>query len=60
MSKRKRAQDDLRSARRSRNEAGEQAQGAVTAAMAHAPKEPTGRDRFTDELYDHALSRGSR
>ncbi|WP_405399465.1 putative T7SS-secreted protein [Streptomyces microflavus] len=58
VSKRKRAQDDLEDARRSRNEAGERAQGAVTAAMAHAPKEPTGRDRFTDELYDHALSQG--
>jgi len=56
--KRKRAQDDLEDARRSRNEAGERARRAVTAAMAHAPKEPTGRDRFTDELYDHALSQG--
>ncbi|MCX4652055.1 DUF6531 domain-containing protein [Streptomyces microflavus] len=58
VSKRKRAQEDLEDARRSRNEAGERAKGAVTSAMAHAPKEPTGRDRFTDELYDHALSQG--
>lgn len=58
VSKRKRAQEDLEDARRSRNEAGERAKGAVTSAMAHAPREPTGRDRFTDELYDHALSQG--
>lgn len=58
VSKRKRAQEDLEDARRSRNEAGERAKGAVTAAMAHAPKEPTGRDRFKDELYDHGLSQG--
>ncbi|MFF6904915.1 putative T7SS-secreted protein [Streptomyces sp. NPDC012389] len=58
VSKRKRAQDDLEDARRSRNEAGERAKSAVTAAMAHAPKEPTGRDRFKDELYDHGLSQG--
>ncbi|WP_145497666.1 putative T7SS-secreted protein [Streptomyces sp. CFMR 7] len=57
-SKRKRAQEDLEDARRSRNEAGERAKSAVTAAMAHAPKEPTGRDRFKDELYDHGLSQG--
>ncbi|MEW1611591.1 MULTISPECIES: putative T7SS-secreted protein [unclassified Streptomyces] len=58
VSKRKRAQEDLEDARRSRNEAGERAKGAVTAAMAHAPREPTGRDRFKDELYDHGLSQG--
>ncbi|WP_225994700.1 putative T7SS-secreted protein [Streptomyces arboris] len=58
VSKRKRAQEDLEDARRSRNEAGERAKGAVTAAMAHAPKEARGRDRFKDELYDHGLSQG--
>lgn len=57
-SKRKRAQEDLEDARRIRNEAGGRAESAVTAAMAHAPKEPKGADRLKNELYDYGLSQG--
>lgn len=57
-SKRKRAQDDLEDARRIRNEAGVRAESTVTAAMAHAPKEPKGADRLKNELYDYGLSQG--
>ncbi|MFD4129991.1 putative T7SS-secreted protein [Streptomyces globisporus] len=58
VSKRKRAQDDLEDARRIRNEAGGRAESAVTAAMAHAPKEPKGAARLKNELYDYGLSQG--
>ncbi|MDQ0943400.1 putative T7SS-secreted protein [Streptomyces sp. V1I1] len=54
-SKRARAQEILADARRARNEAAETAKGAVTAAMAHAPKEPTGRDKARLEIMDWGL-----
>ncbi|MFF0193381.1 putative T7SS-secreted protein [Streptomyces anulatus] len=58
VSKRKQAQEDLEDARRIRNEAGGRAESAVTAAMGHAPKEPTGTDLLKNELYDHGLAQG--
>ncbi|MFJ4910999.1 putative T7SS-secreted protein [Streptomyces sp. NPDC088726] len=56
--KRRRAQEILEDARRARNEAAETARGAITAAMAHAPKEPTGLDRAKQELLDYEVGRG--
>ncbi|GFM99381.1 putative T7SS-secreted protein [Streptomyces fulvorobeus] len=56
--KRQHAQEILEGARRARNEAAEAAKGAVTAAMAHAPKEPTGLDRAKQELVDYGLGQG--
>lgn len=56
--KRQHAQEILEHARRARNEAGEAAGRAVTAAMAHAPKEPTGLDRAKQDLYDHGTAQG--
>ncbi|WP_442806721.1 WXG100 family type VII secretion target [Streptomyces sp. NBC_01750] len=53
--KRERAQEVLKEARRHRNEAAETAKTAVTAAMAHAPKEPTGRERLNLEVMDYSL-----
>ncbi|WP_406733606.1 putative T7SS-secreted protein [Streptomyces sp. NBC_01794] len=53
--KRERAQEILKEARRHRNEAAETAKTAVTAAMAHAPKEPTGRERLNLEVMDYSL-----
>ncbi|MFJ8885943.1 putative T7SS-secreted protein [Streptomyces sp. NPDC102402] len=50
--KRRHAQEILQRARRARNEAAEAAKGAITAAMAHAPKEPTGLDRAKQDLID--------
>ncbi|MFF3781132.1 putative T7SS-secreted protein [Streptomyces sp. NPDC001933] len=58
LAKRQLAQEILQLARQTRNEAAETAKGAVTAAMAHAPKEPTGLDRLKREAYDHALGQG--
>ncbi|WP_405187775.1 putative T7SS-secreted protein [Streptomyces anulatus] len=58
VSKRKQAQEDLEDARRIRNEAGGRAESAVTAAMAHAPKEPKGAARLKNEVYDYGLSQG--
>ncbi|MEU2673599.1 putative T7SS-secreted protein [Streptomyces sp. NPDC007164] len=58
LAKRQLAQDLLQLARQTRNEAAETAKGAVTAAMAHAPKEPAGLDRLKREAYDHALGQG--
>jgi RHS repeat-associated protein len=54
--KRARAREILADARKARNEAGETAKGAVTAAMAHAPKEPTGREKLKLEFLDHQLA----
>ncbi|MEU1653721.1 polymorphic toxin type 30 domain-containing protein, partial [Streptomyces pristinaespiralis] len=48
----------LADARKARNEAAEAAKSAVTAAMAHAPKEPTGRDKLKAEFMDHAMAQG--
>ncbi|MFF3400721.1 putative T7SS-secreted protein [Streptomyces sp. NPDC002659] len=53
--KRERAQEILKEARSHRNEAAEIAKKAVTAAMAHAPKEPTGREKLKLEGLDYAL-----
>ncbi|MFF5773931.1 putative T7SS-secreted protein [Streptomyces californicus] len=57
VSKRKHAQEDLEDARRLRNEAGGRAESAVTAAMAHAPREPEGAARLKNEVYDRGISR---
>ncbi|MFJ6852122.1 putative T7SS-secreted protein [Streptomyces sp. NPDC091271] len=56
--KRQHAQEILQRARRARNEAGEAAKGAITAALAHAPKEPTGLDRAKQELIDYGVGQG--
>ncbi|MFF2407198.1 putative T7SS-secreted protein [Streptomyces sp. NPDC058092] len=58
VAKRQHAQEMLENARRARNEAAEAAKGAVTAAMAHAPKEPTGLDRAKQEFFDYGVGRG--
>ncbi|MER5613620.1 putative T7SS-secreted protein [Streptomyces sp. NPDC002215] len=58
LAKRQLAQEVLQLARQTRNEAAETAEGAVVAAMAHAPKEPNGLDRLKREAYDHALGQG--
>lgn len=52
---RRRAREVLDDARRARNEAGAAAGAAVTAAMAHAPKEPTGLDRAKQEFLDFGV-----
>ncbi|MFB7860721.1 putative T7SS-secreted protein [Streptomyces sp. NPDC056069] len=57
-SKRKRAQEILNDARKARNEAGETAKGAVRAALAHAPKEPTGLEKAKLELMDYGVGQG--
>ncbi|MFJ9577649.1 putative T7SS-secreted protein [Streptomyces sp. NPDC101191] len=57
-SKRKRAQEILNAARKARNEAGETAKGAVRAALAHAPKEPTGLEKAKLELMDYGVGQG--
>ncbi|MEF9883964.1 putative T7SS-secreted protein [Streptomyces sp. P9-A4] len=56
--KRQRAQEILNDARKARDEAGETAKAAVGAALAHAPKEPTGRERAKQELMDYGLGQG--
>ncbi|AJF66048.1 putative T7SS-secreted protein [Streptomyces vietnamensis] len=53
--KRKRAQEILNDARKARDEAAESAKAAVGAALAHAPKEPTGRERVKAELMDYGV-----
>ncbi|MFG2630958.1 putative T7SS-secreted protein [Streptomyces sp. NPDC048473] len=53
--KRQHAQEILQRARRVRNDAAETAKGAITAALAHAPKEPTGLDRAKQELIDYGI-----
>ncbi|MFJ8853414.1 putative T7SS-secreted protein [Streptomyces sp. NPDC102437] len=58
LAKRQLAQELLQQARQMRDEEAETAKGAVAAAMAHAPKEPTGLDRLKREVYDHALGQG--
>ncbi|MEW1902046.1 putative T7SS-secreted protein [Streptomyces sp. NPDC086147] len=57
-SKRRRAREVLSDARTARNEAGETAKAAVRAALAHAPKEPTGRERAKLELMDRGMAQG--
>ncbi|MFF8275430.1 putative T7SS-secreted protein [Streptomyces lateritius] len=56
--KRQRAREILNDARRARNEAGESAKTAVHAALAHAPKEPTGVEKAKLELMDYGLGQG--
>ncbi|MEV7369743.1 putative T7SS-secreted protein [Streptomyces sp. NPDC090301] len=56
--KRQRAKEILNDARKARNEAGDTAKAAVSAALAHAPKEPTGRERAKLELMDYGLGQG--
>ncbi|MEU8706133.1 putative T7SS-secreted protein [Streptomyces sp. NPDC048565] len=56
--KRRHAQEILQRARRARDDAAETAKGAITAAMAHAPKEPTGLDRAKQELIDYGVGQG--
>lgn len=56
--KRTRAREILNDARKARNEAGETAKAAVRAALAHAPQEPTGRERAKLELMDYGLGQG--
>ncbi|MFF5283386.1 putative T7SS-secreted protein [Streptomyces sp. NPDC013171] len=56
--KRQRAQEILNDARKARDEAAEAARTAVSAALAHAPKEPKGRDRVKAELMDYGLGAG--
>ncbi|MEV7238768.1 putative T7SS-secreted protein [Streptomyces sp. NPDC051020] len=58
VAKRQHAQEMLERARQARNEAAEAAKGAITAAMAHAPKEPTGLDRAKQEFYDYGVGQG--
>ncbi|MEV0924591.1 putative T7SS-secreted protein [Streptomyces spongiicola] len=53
--RRERAQEILDGARRHRDEAAGSARSAVTAAMAHAPKEPAGLEKARMELADYAL-----
>ncbi|MFE7597490.1 putative T7SS-secreted protein [Streptomyces sp. NPDC057494] len=53
--KRQRAREVLNDARKARDEAGDTAKAAVGAALAHAPKEPTGRERAGLELMDNAM-----
>ncbi|MFF2639781.1 putative T7SS-secreted protein [Streptomyces niveus] len=55
---RARAREILNDARRARNEAGAVAESAVGAAMAHAPKEPTGLDRARQEILDYGFGQG--
>ncbi|MFD4699203.1 putative T7SS-secreted protein [Streptomyces niveus] len=55
---RARAREILSDARRARNEAGVVAESAVGAAMAHAPKEPTGLDRARQEILDYGFGQG--
>ncbi|MFI8517555.1 putative T7SS-secreted protein [Streptomyces sp. NPDC085481] len=56
--KRKRAQEILDDARKTRNQAGETAKSAVRAALAHAPKEPTGLEKAKLELMDYGVGQG--
>ncbi|WP_370413706.1 putative T7SS-secreted protein [Streptomyces fradiae] len=57
-SRRQRAREILQNARSARNEAGERAKTAVRAALAHAPKEPTGLEKAKLELVDYSLEQG--
>ncbi|MEV6393617.1 putative T7SS-secreted protein [Streptomyces sp. NPDC051907] len=52
-----RAQEILAEARRQRNEAAITAKAAVSAALAHAPKEPTGLERAKLDLTDYNFAK---
>ncbi|MFF4248992.1 putative T7SS-secreted protein [Streptomyces sp. NPDC001822] len=56
--KRLRAREILNDARGARNEAGESAKFAMHAALAHAPKEPTGVEKAKLELMDYGVGQG--
>ncbi|MFE7424929.1 putative T7SS-secreted protein [Streptomyces sp. NPDC057545] len=56
--KRQHAQEILRHARQARDEAAATAKSAITTAMTHAPKEPTGLNRLKNEAYDHVVGQG--
>ncbi|MFE7808212.1 putative T7SS-secreted protein [Streptomyces sp. NPDC057430] len=56
--KRARAREILNDARSARNQAAESAKGAVHAALAHAPKEPTGVEKAKLELMDYGVGQG--
>ncbi|MFE1347384.1 putative T7SS-secreted protein [Streptomyces sp. NPDC058757] len=56
--KRQRARDLLNDARKARNEAGETAAGAVRAALAHAPRAPTGLEKAKLDLLDLGAGTG--
>ncbi|SCD44720.1 hypothetical protein GA0115239_101914 [Streptomyces sp. BpilaLS-43] len=56
--KRQQARETLQRARRARDEAAEAAKSLITAAMAHAPKEPKGLDRAKQEFYDYGVGQG--
>lgn len=58
VAKRERAHEILKEARRHRNESADTAKSAVTAAMAHAPKEPTGREKLLLEVADYGMGQG--
>ncbi|MEJ8635624.1 putative T7SS-secreted protein [Streptomyces sp. MS2.AVA.5] len=58
VAKRERAHEILKEARRHRNESADTAKSAVTAALAHAPQEPTGRRKLTLELADYGMGQG--
>ncbi|MFD7233609.1 putative T7SS-secreted protein [Streptomyces sp. NPDC059881] len=58
IAKRERAHEILKEARRHRNESADTAKSAVTAAMVHAPKEPTGRDKLLLEVADYGVGQG--
>ncbi|GGT34555.1 hypothetical protein GCM10010207_38250 [Streptomyces atratus] len=58
VAKRQHAQEILEHARRARNEAAEAAKSAITTAMAHAPKEPTGLNRAKQEFIDYEVGQG--
>ncbi|MGW0959414.1 putative T7SS-secreted protein [Streptomyces gelaticus] len=58
VAKRQHAQEILQHARQARNEAAEAAKGAITAAMAHAPKEPTGLNRAKQDFIDYEAGQG--
>ncbi|MFD3941437.1 putative T7SS-secreted protein [Streptomyces sp. NPDC058579] len=53
--KRQRAREILNAARTARNEAAATAKTAVRAALAHAPKEPTGLEKAKLELMDYGM-----
>ncbi|MFI1397561.1 putative T7SS-secreted protein [Streptomyces sp. NPDC020681] len=55
---RDRAHEILNEARRQRNESADTAKKAVAAALAHAPKEPTGLERAKLDLADYGVAQG--
>ncbi|MGW4162808.1 putative T7SS-secreted protein [Streptomyces sp. NPDC004788] len=56
---RARAREILADARRQRDEAAERAKGAISAALAHAPAEPSAADRLRIDAMDYAVGQGT-